>query len=209
MCPWKLRIITFYQDQHDNTKHCEQLIGRCFEETLHIVSFWLVTTRGKTFHWWLIGQCNFPPEWLPGTDTHIVWFWQEPPLYSKCVNVSFFLLLNGILWGLMGSCRAGMVVQHSVPRISHMWQAVRSPLIRRHTAEKANPQQQKHIQKISLMIYYYFLLSINLYTNICSDALITLSTSASSHVTYWSGSNSTSWQEVVRCQNSITEEIGH
>ena len=35
MCPREQRIITFYQDQHDNDKHCEQLIGRCLKERAH------------------------------------------------------------------------------------------------------------------------------------------------------------------------------
>lgn len=52
----------------------------------------------------------------PRTHTVIVWLWQEPPLYSKCVNVSFLLLLNDILWALMGSCGAGTEVEHSVAR---------------------------------------------------------------------------------------------
>lgn len=35
MRPREQRIITFYQDQHDNDKHCEQLIGRCLKERAH------------------------------------------------------------------------------------------------------------------------------------------------------------------------------
>lgn len=51
-------------------------------------------------------------DWLGGVIFHLNAsqahrHWQEPPLYSKCVNVSFRLLLNAILWALMGSCRVG------------------------------------------------------------------------------------------------------
>lgn len=80
----------------------------------------------------------------PRAHTVIVWLWQEPPLYSTCVNVSFLLFLNDILWALMGSWRAETEVEHSVARrtTSHVWQSVRSPLVRRCTAQKANLQQQ-------------------------------------------------------------------
>lgn len=94
-------------------------------------------------------------------------------LYSKCVNVSFLLLLNGILWALMGSCRAGgggggESGLSTVLRISHMGQSVRSPLIRRHTAERANPQQQQHIHGRWSVFY----------NSMCMNTLITVSLSA-------------------------------
>lgn len=43
----------------------------------------------------------------PRTHTVIVWLWQEPPLYSKCVNVSFLSsdgVLRGRDWGWAQCC---------------------------------------------------------------------------------------------------------
>ena len=39
MCPWKQRIITFYQDQHDNENLCGKLIGCFLEEMAHCEHF--------------------------------------------------------------------------------------------------------------------------------------------------------------------------
>lgn len=88
MYPWKLIIITFYQDRHDNDKHREQLTG-C----------------GQTFDWALAEERLSITDWLGSVIFHLNgWRWQRPPLYGNAIFSPSWLitLFPEVWWGPAG-----------------------------------------------------------------------------------------------------------
>lgn len=145
-------------------------------------SSWLPLFRGDA-HW---ASDWAPPEervsisnWLGRVIFHLNGsqaLWQEPPVYSKCVNVSFFLVSQGSDGVLQGG--GGALCAQDKSHVTGC------QVTSHQEAEKANPQPHITLHTYRTRTGIIFQRHINLYIHLgANKTSISVRTSASSHVT--------------------------